>query len=82
MRILLPAFLLGVSMTTAATADAWHAANRQPLNAASYIPPKHWTKSRADWRKHVERCYRRYRRYDPRTDRYYFANGRTKICTI
>jgi len=81
-RFLLPAFYLALVTTGPAIAEPWHTANRQTLDEASYIPPKHWTKSRADWRKHVDRCHRRYRRYDPRTDRYTFANGRTKVCAI
>lgn len=51
-------------------------ANRYPT------PPKHWGKrSTKAWQRHVDRCQKNYRSYNPRTDRYSYR-GRNQLCRL
>lgn len=43
-------------------------------------PPRHWSLDQKAWYHHAERCDRRYRSYDWRTDRFIDWRGRSRRC--
>ena len=45
-----------------------------------YERPRHWRHSNSRWERHVRACFRKYRHYDPRTDRYLSRSGYWKRC--
>ena len=49
---------------------------------AHYQAPRHWKGSRASWQRHVAQCQRKFRSYNPRTDRYTVRGNRTAICRL
>ena len=65
-----------------------HQPNRQPPRPIArpapvrYKAPSHWRGSNTNWQRHVAQCQRKYRSYNPRTDRYTVRAGRTAICRL
>jgi len=54
-----------------------------PTHHVDHRPmPSHWRHGRVAWDRHVDRCMKRYRSYDPRTDRYVVRRGVTRHCTL
>ena len=45
-----------------------------------YERPRHWRHSNSSWERHVRACFRKYRHYDPRSDRYLTRSGHWKRC--
>ncbi len=91
MKLMIAAAALSMALGGAAVAQVRHDAPRHevhkapPKPAAShsrYAPPKHWKQSRDRWDRHIVACQKRYRSYDPRTDRYTIRRGRTAICRL
>lgn len=62
---------------------------QQPAAAKKAAPsrypaaPAHWSKRPAhEWQAHVDRCQKKYRSYNPRTDRYTVRHGQTALCRL
>lgn len=71
---------------TTQRAPATHAAPAKATPAKATprriaTPPKHWRKSAKEWQSHANRCQKKYRTYNPRTDRYSYR-GRSLQCRL
>lgn len=49
---------------------------------ADMPPPRHWMHGEAAWNRHVELCLKRFRTYNPKTDRYIPRRGITRRCRL
>ncbi|MGE4430787.1 MAG: BA14K family protein [Sphingobium sp.] len=58
--------------------------NSHAQSPAHYpAPPKHWSKRTThEWQAHVDRCEKKYRSYNPKTDRYTIRKGQTALCRL
>lgn len=50
--------------------------------AQSHTPPKAWKGTRISYQSHVQRCSKKYRSYNSRTDRYTVRGNQTAICRL
>ncbi|WP_312313143.1 BA14K family protein [Sphingobium yanoikuyae] len=91
MKMMIFAAAVTMALSGTAMAQPRHDAPRQnaqkpaPKPVASksrYTPPKHWNQPRDHYDRHVQACQKRYRTYNPHTDRYTISRGRTAICRL
>jgi len=82
MKLIIAAVALSMALGSAALAQPRHDPHRGASNHSRYAPPKHWNQSRDHWDRHTIACQKRYRSYNPRTDRYTISRGRTAICRL
>lgn len=45
-------------------------------------PPRHWMHGETAWNRHVELCRKRFKTYNPKTDRYIPRRGITRRCRL
>lgn len=97
MRILIAAVALAMTLVGTANAQN-HPSDHRPGQQQSHQPsrpapkpvarsshsqaPKYWKGSHANWQRHVTQCQRKFRSYNPRTDRYTVRGNQTAICRL
>jgi len=47
-----------------------------------YTPPKSWRGTHTAYQAHIARCSKKYRSYNPRTDRYTVRGKQTAVCRL